>query len=483
MSQPNILWICSDQQRFDTLGCYGNQFVQTPNIDRLAQSGVLFEQAYSQSPVCTPSRASFLSGRYPRATRCRQNGQSIPEDEILVTRLLAENGYVCGLSGKLHLSVCHPKACPVTERRINDGYSDFHWSHHPDGVGNGQANEYHQWLRERGASYQRKSFRGSKYVETSVAPEHHQTTWCADKAIEFMQANGAKKKPWLFSVNIFDPHHPFDPPEALLTRHLEALSKIPTPNYVPGELNEKLCYQQIDHRGGYGATWAYDEMTPDDHRLITAAYWAMCELIDVNVGRMIAALEKTGQLDNTIVIYMSDHGEMLGDHGFYLKGPHFYDPAIHVPLIVSFPAKIKGGRRSRALVELADLAPMLLDAADIKRHPGMQGQSIWPLLTGSGDIDQHRDDVYCEFYNSKPVPDHKAHLTMLRTAKHKLVAAHGLPASEVPGELYDLERDPLETHNLWNDREHLQIKCELLQRLCSRMAFTVDPLPVREGPW
>lgn len=110
MTRPNILWICTDTQRFDTLGCYGNEIVRTPNLDALARQGVVFERAYSQCPLCTPSRASFLTGRYPRTTRCRQNGQSLPEYEILVTRLLHDAGYKCGLSGKLHLSACHPSA-------------------------------------------------------------------------------------------------------------------------------------------------------------------------------------------------------------------------------------------------------------------------------------------------------------------------------------------------------------------------------------
>lgn len=107
-ARPNVLWVCTDQQRADTLGCYGNPWVRTPNLDRLAQRGVRFEHAYAQSPVCTPSRASFLTGRYPRTTRCRQNGQSIPGDEVLVTRLLADAGYSAGLSGKLHVSALPP---------------------------------------------------------------------------------------------------------------------------------------------------------------------------------------------------------------------------------------------------------------------------------------------------------------------------------------------------------------------------------------
>ncbi|NHZ87196.1 MAG: sulfatase-like hydrolase/transferase, partial [Planctomycetia bacterium] len=155
MNKPNILWICSDQQRWDTLGCYGNSFVRTPNIDRLAGQGVLFERSYSQSPVCTPSRASFLTGRYPRTTLCRENGQNIPENTILVTKLLADAGYTCGLSGKLHLSACEPEVCKVMEPRIDDGYSEFHWSHHA-GEGWGFNNEYWAWLREQGVRYETK---------------------------------------------------------------------------------------------------------------------------------------------------------------------------------------------------------------------------------------------------------------------------------------------------------------------------------------
>ena len=136
--KPNILWICTDHQRWGTLGCYGNEAVHSPNIDRLAIQGVLFERAFSQSPVCTPSRASFLTGRYPRTTRTRQNGQDIPADEKLVSRILADNGYTCGLSGKLHLSACHKSVAPDHERRIDDGYVEVHWSHHPGALAIGR---------------------------------------------------------------------------------------------------------------------------------------------------------------------------------------------------------------------------------------------------------------------------------------------------------------------------------------------------------
>jgi len=484
MSRVNVLWICSDQQRYDTLGCCGNHFVRTPNLDRLAAGGVVFDNAFCQNPLCTPSRASFLTGRYPRTTRCRQNGQSIPADEVLVTRLLAEAGYVCGLAGKLHLSACNPQAAPVVERRIDDGYAVFHWSHHPHPSGPGHnwpANEYEHWLRGRGQRFRRQPFDGCEHIELGMPAEHHQTTWCAEKACEFIETMADYDRPWLFSVNFFDPHHPFDPPADSLARYLDRLDQIELPNYVEGELENKTPWQRTDHRGAYGggSRYRFDEMTERDHRLVRAACWAMVDLIDAQVGRMLEALERSGQADRTIVIFMADHGEMLGDHGIYLKGPYFYDPAIRVPLIVGCPGFVPAGRRSDALIELVDLAPTLLEAAGLDRYAGMHGRSLWPMLTGQADLDSHRQDVYCEYYNTHVTYKPEPNATMVRDAHHKLVVCHSYDG----GELYDLAADPNETHNRWDDPALADVKTRLLKRTCDRMAETIDPLPPRTSSW
>lgn len=476
--RSNILWICTDQQRQDTLGCYGNPFVTTPNIDRLAANSMVFENAFCQSPICTPSRASFLTGRYPRTTRDRQNGQNIPADEVLVTRLLADSGYTCGLSGKLHLSTCQPKACPDTERRIDDGYSIFHWSHHPSP--DWPTNEYGIWLKSKDVDFH-TPFRGdSRYVREGMPEEHHQTKWCVDRAIDFFRAAAGHGRPWLFSVNIFDPHFNFDPPRSYLEPYLERLAEIPLPNYVEGELAGKPRFQQPEWRAlyGYQGPHNFDEMTGEDHRMCRAAYWAMCDLVDAQIGRLLDALAESGQADNTIVIFMSDHGEMLGDHGLYYKGPFFYEPAVNVPLIVSWPDRIEPGR-SKALVELQDLAPALLEAAGLEPHPGMQAKSLLPLLLGETDIDHHQDDVYCEYYNGMPskAEEHGAFATMLRDEHWKMVVVHGWDT----GELYDLEEDPWESKNLWDDPAYRGYKLAMMKRLCDRMAFMCDPLPERLG--
>ena len=471
--RPNILWICTDQQRFDTLHALGNDHIRTPNIDRLIHSGVTFEQAYCQSPVCSPSRASFLTGRYPRTTRCRQNGQTIPADERLLPRILADHGYTCGLAGKLHLASCsHGKV----EERIDDGYSVFHWSHHPQP--DWPENAYTQWLTRQGVSWEQLyTAPETGYVRAGMPAKYHQTTWCAEMAVEFIREQSATGRPWLFSVNPFAPHHPFDPPAEYLERY--SPDDMPLPRVRPGELDAKPRFQQLDHE------WAHNSpggmhvaaLTPRDSQRITAAYYAMIEQIDHEVGRMLAALDETGQREETIVVFMSDHGELLGDHGLYLKGPHFYDASVHVPLVVSWPGRIPAGLRSTALVELVDLAPTLLECCGQSPEPQMQGRSLHGILTGQADPSHHRDQVYCEYYNSWTHPD--AYATMLRTRTEKIVVYHG---SE-PGELYDLVADPDEFDNLWDAPAARERKTDLLKRCFDASAFTLDPAPPRRGPF
>jgi arylsulfatase A-like enzyme len=307
-----------------------------------------------------------------------------------------------------------------------------------------------------------------------------------EKAITFIEENAAFDSPWLFSVNIFDPHLPFDPPPEYLEPYLDSLEDVPLPEYVPGDLDDKPVFQQLDHDGALFADqregyFEYPTMDDAEHRLIRAAYWAMIDHIDDQVGRALDALERTGQRDETIVIFMSDHGEMLGDHGIYLKGPYFYDQAVRVPLIVSYPGTVEDGIESDALVELTDIAPTLLEAAGQDPDPCMQGRSLWPLLTGTTEPDEHRSSVYAEFYEGKPghTDPEIPWATMIRTERYNLVRMHNLDA----GELYDLQEDPQETDNHWDDPAYATQKVDLLERLTDRMADTVDPCPERTGKW
>ncbi|HAW97157.1 MAG TPA: sulfatase, partial [Opitutae bacterium] len=329
--QPNVLWICTDQQRYDTIGALGNPHASTPILDAFIGEGTSFSNAFCQSPVCSPSRASFLTGRYPRTTGCRQNGQSIPKDEVLVSKLFRDAGCRCGLAGKLHLASCSDGK---VEERTDDGYDDFFWSHHPQP--DWPENAYTQWLAEKGKTWDGLlEEERSPYVRGGPPAEFHQTTWCADKTIEFIRAN--EGRPWFFSFNCFDPHHPFDPPAEYLERF--PVEEMPLPSVHPAEAQRQTTFQKLDRE------WAHDNpgefhtgaMTDDDRRQVYAAYMAMISLIDDQVGRILEALRETGQDRDTLVVFMSDHGEMLGDHGIYFKGPHFYDCQMRVPLVIRWP--------------------------------------------------------------------------------------------------------------------------------------------------
>ena len=397
-----------------------------------------------------------------------------------MTKLFRDEGYACGLAGKLHLAPCNPRVCKGTEERIDDGYDQFFWSHDPSDAW--FTHDYIQWLRDKGLRRDSKPFQESKYVQVIPSEEHSQTTWSIERAMSFIGGAERFKQPWLFSLNMFDPHHAFDPPVAALERYRDRLDDIPLPNYVEGELKNKPIWQRIDHSGAYGnkSGYPYTEMSDTDHRWIRAAYWAMIDVIDTQIGRLLNFLEEMGQRENTIVIFTSDHGEMLGDHGIYLKGPYFYEPAVRVPLIISGPGMLNNGSRSSALVELVDMAPTLLEASDMQPYAGMQGQSLLPLLTGEKALDTHRDDVYCEYYNAMGWHrEPAAHATMVRSRQHKIVVAHGTGG----GELYDLDLDPRETDNLWDSPDCTAIRLEMQERVIDRMAWTVDPLPERQAPW
>jgi arylsulfatase len=471
VNPPNILLICTDQQRYDTINSLGNSLVNTPNIDRLVREGVSFDRAYCQSPVCSPSRASFLTGRYPRTTGCRQNGQAIRPTERLISRILKDQSYMCGLAGKQHLASC---ADGRVETRIDDGYDEFHWSHHPQP--DWPENAYTQWLTKQGVSWEELyQGDGTAYVKNGVPREYHQTTWCAEMTIDFLSRH--QNQPWFFNFNCFAPHHPFDPPKEYMDRYDPA--DMPLPKYREGELENKPEYQKLDH------VWAHNEpgyfhvadMTDDDKRQVTAAYYAMVEHIDDEVGRIIAALESTGQLENTIVVFMSDHGEMLGDHGLYLKGPHFYEEAVRVPLIIRYPEKYQQGLRSDALVELTDLAPTLLDTAGFDVPERMQGRSLLQICTGEADSSHHRDFVFSEYYNAWS--HERSYGTMLRTRTEKIVVYHGQDF----GELYDLENDSDEFENLWDRLSHADRKLDLMKQAFDASVFTMDPTPPRLGPF
>ena len=212
----------------------------------------------------------------------------------------------------------------------------------------------------------------------------------------------------------------------------------------------------------------------DNAKEVLAAYYAMIELIDDNVGRMLQALEESGQREDTLVIFTSDHGELAGDHQLVGKGCRFYESLVRVPLICSWPGQIREGVICDALVELVDIAPTLLELAGVPLPERMQGRSLWPLLTGA--TAEHRDFVRSEYYRAlNPDAHGREHLqgtyaTMIRDRRYKLVAYHDRDI----GELFDLGIDPGEFDNLWTDPAYADLRFTLLKRNFDALAHAVD---------
>jgi arylsulfatase len=471
--RPNILWYCTDQQRFDTIGALGNPHVHTPTLDRLVAEGVAFTHAYCQSPICTPSRASFLTGRYPSAVRVNTNGNThFPPEEPLVTRRLAEAGYRGGLAGKLHLA----GAFHGREPRVEDGYDFFRYSHAPR-PDLPRGHDYTDWLVAQGADpaqllrvphYRQAGIMEPSPSQDNVPPVLHQTTWCTEQAIEFVEETRGRS--WFLSVNPFDPHPPYNPPWDFYRRFDP--QTLPGPHFRESDLTHQALLGGVDFQT--------TPRRPEEIQAqkIQALYYAMIEQIDEQLGRLLDALERTGQREDTVVIFTSDHGEALGDHGLTLKGCRFFDGLTRVPLIWSWPGRFRGGLRSDGLVELTDIAPTLLELAGIPVPERMQGRSLLPILTGAAPPDSHRDFVRCEYHDALDEP-HKSFGTMYRDRRWKLNVYHDAGL----GELYDLARDPSEFDSLWDSAAHQAIKAELLLKSYAATVRAMDYGPARVMPY
>jgi len=448
--RPNILWICTDQQRWDTIHSLGNPYIRTPNLDRLVANGVTFQNAFCQSPICTPSRASFMTGRYSSTVHNTMNGNAMWDGAApLVTKTLADAGYDCGLAGKFHLSGAQGRIEP----RFEDGYRVFDWSHHPkDDWPQGHA--YADWLATQGVDYT-STFKKLGYIP----PEYHQTKWCADRAIDFLKQDRGDT-PWLFSFNCFDPHPPFDPPAEYLKNY--PADEMPGPLFRESDLEAQAKLSGLFYNTKVRRP---EEFNGKD---IQARYWAMIEQIDDHVGRMLQALEESGQAENTLVIFTSDHGESCGDHGLVAKGCRFYENLVHVPLIVSMPGRFDDGRKLDTLVELTDLAPTLLEVAGQPVPRTMQGRSLMPLL--EGQTEKHREFVRSEFYRASG-GEVQSWGTMVRTERYKQVLYHGHNGL---GELFDLETDPNEFNNLWDDPRLTKERHDLMVMNFDSLALATD---------
>ena len=466
--RPNILLFCTDQQRSDTIAGLGNPHIRTPHFDRLAGSGVAFENAYCQAPICTPSRASMLTGCYPSSLHVNRNGNSHFPEQLtgrLIGRILRQAGYDCGMVGKFHLS----SAYQHVEPRLDDGYRLFEWSHAPRADWPVDESGYLRWLRDKhgvdfASQYGKRQLPGrSAEFNAGMPADYHETTWCADTAVEWIR--GRLAKPWFITVNTYAPHPPYQPPAEFLER-VDPRS-IPAPLWSARDADNQAKLAKVDFQSKPRDPATYESAH------MKAAYYAHVEFVDDRLGRVLRVLEETGQRENTLIVFTSDHGEALGDHGLVHKGCRFYEGLAHVPLMISWPARFPQGIRTRGLVELVDIVPTILDALGLALPPYLHGRSLLPVVRGG----RGRDFVRGEYHDALDLPD-GTHANMLRNERYKLVCYHGHPT----GELYDLEKDPREFTNLWEDRASLALRAELTQQLFDAVMLATDPGQPRMGP-
>ncbi len=414
--RPNILLLTTDQQRHDTLGAGGHDFMQTPNLDRLAGEGTRYTQAYTPVPICLAARHSLLTGLPPRAHGFPDNmHQAVTRADLpTLPRLLSDAGYESRAIGKMHF---------IPARRHNgfdrmELMEELPWYREQD--------DYALYLQSVGLGHI-QHIHGVRHLlymlpQQSLIPEaHHGTKWVADRGMEFLRTNRGRQ-PFFLWLSWIAPHPPFDVPARWADAYADAEVPAPvvaqTPTSALAEENRLLG----------------DLPGPAYVRRMREAYFASISFVDEQIGRVLEMLETTGLADNTLVLFTSDHGELLGDYGLYQKWLP-YDACTRVPFIMRFPGRVEGGAVRDEFIDLMDILPTALDAAEVA-HPQPEALPGASLLTTEPARARTAQFTEYSFDNRRWIS--------LRTADYKYNYYYGGGAEE----LFDLRRDPEETTNL-----------------------------------
>ena len=482
-TRPNILLITSDQQHWNTLGCL-NREIATPNLDRLADQGTLLTRAYCSNPTCTPCRASVITGKYPSQHGAWALGTKLPESEHTVGEYLGQVGYKTALVGKAHFQPTHgTEEFPSLEsmgtlqdlgfwKRFDRPFYGFQHvelaRNHTDEFLVGQ--HYAIWMEEKGLKNWRDHFRPptgrteAQHHKWSLPEEYHYDTWIAERTNALLEDYQKEDDPFFLWASFFDPHPSYLVPEPWDTMYDP--SELTVPSIVPGEHENnpphfKLTqqpnpdfspWQETGHHchGFNSHLHTHDEMAGN-----IAVYYGMISLMDKYIGKILTKLDTLGLSNDTLVVFTSDHGHFIGQHGLAYKGAFHYEDVLKVPFIVRRPGKVKAGDRNDALQSLVDIAPTFLSVAGLpipRTMTGKDQKDVW-----EGDREKARDHVIVENRHEPTT----IHVKTYIDERYKITAYY----RHEYGELFDLETDPNETHNLWGDPGHAALKADLLLKL------------------
>ncbi len=490
MKKPNILLVTTDQQRGDCYGFRGRKVI-TPHLNSLAESGVDFPNCITPSPVCQPARASILTGALPFSNGVADNGIDLDprKADKGIASELSKSGYKTSLIGKAHFSTkatFSPTGTP--ECSISSGDYSTNWTGPYMGFEYVELALFGKWFKNRPAlkppfgqhfekwffekvageegydlwANQTKKGTGANQTWNSALPvSWHASTWIGDRSIEFLK-NHNKSEPFFLWTSFGDPHHPFDCPEPWASLH--------DPKNIDISKSHKI---DLEHRPWWHRASLEGEpdlkdpvlknfrkkgtrilsQTEDQLREMTANYYGMISLIDHNFGRIINTLNEIGELENTYIFFTSDHGDLLGDHGLYLKGPTFYEGLINVGLIAKGPG-IPKGMKYKKLISTIDLASTFFEIAEIENISLPQSTSFLPILRENNSKYKGREFALSEWRVGASRNGVELRLSCVRTEKAKLT----LEEISGAGELYDLDKDPEEMNNIFNASNALKLQ-------------------------
>ena len=482
-ARPNILLITSDQQHWNTLGCL-NPEVQTPCLDRLAEQGTVYTRAYCPNPTCSPTRASILTGQYPSQHGCWTLGTKLPESVPTFGPYLAEVGYQTALVGKAHfqpLASTEEFSSLESYPLMQDldfwrGFSGpfYGLDHvelarmHADEAHVGQ--HYAIWMEEKGFTEWRDCFRkptgnaDPQHGRWNLPEEYHPDAWIAERTIALLRQYRQSGEPFFLWPSFFDPHPPYLVPEPWDTMYDPA--QVTVHQVTPGEHDKNPPHFQLTQEekpdfsayreSGFGVHGFQSHLIERD-RLAQdiATYFGMISLMDKYIGRIVDALDELGLSENTLVLFSSDHGHFIGQHGLRAKGAFHYEDLIRIPFIVRWPDRAPAGGQSAAMQSLVDLAPSFLSLAGLDLPRTMTGVDQRPVWLG--EAESARSHIVVENRHEPTT----VHLKTYVDQRYKITVYY----NREYGEIFDLQEDPNEVDNLWDQPNRLPLKTRLLLQL------------------